>query len=171
MIDFSSGIEIGSFFLFFVYGVLIVIYLAVLKAFVDCLGQFMTKHHTPHHRSVVDLGIRQEAANRHADDKTHIFDPFQLAITILKLFSIFGGIMAAFVIITLKFNVFFAFGVTALVALIVWQFINWQHGNRGRIIVRKYEKTIVQMGGHSVGAMILLFIALSLITLGLILLP
>lgn len=154
----------------FAYGILLLFYLIILKLFMNCIDELMTKHHSVSHRSVIDVQIRQEAANRHADDKTHTLDAYMIAVTFLKIVILVGMLTGIFVLLIIKLNIFFALGMAVLMGLIAWQLNTWRKG-KGRDVVRRTEDIFIQMGGYSLGSLIILAIALILISIGLILLP
>lgn len=169
MNELSSGSDWNSLLLFAAYGVLIFLYLIILKVLMNCIEQLTSKS-TPATRSVIDVDIHREAANRHVDDKSHTFDAFGFAMTFLKLIISLGGIVAIFVLITIKLNVFFAFGISVLVGVIVWQFMEWRKG-KGKEVIKHYEGIFIQIGGYNIGTLIFFVIALILVTVGLVLLP
>lgn len=165
-----SGNESGELIYLFAYGLLLLLYLIILKLFMNCIDELMSKSHTLSHKSVIDLQIRQEAANRHTDDKTHTFDAYRMAITFVKIVILLCTLTGIFVLLIIKLNIFFALGMAVLMGIVAWQVNNWRNG-KGKEVVRRSEDVFIQMGGYSLGSLVILGIALILISVGLILLP
>lgn len=170
MEELHAGTDWNSLIVFIAYGLLICLYLVTLKLLLNCIEQLMSSKNNPVRRSIIDVDIHREAANRHADDKTHMFDPYAFALTFLKIFILITGVAGIFIIITIKLNVFFAFGIAVLVGVIAWQLVQW-HNRKGKEVVRRYENIFIKIGGYNIGTLIFFVIALVLITAGLILLP
>lgn len=170
MNNLSSAVEWDSLIFLAAYGVLILLYLVILKLLMNCIEQLTAKGSNTFHRSVIDVQIRQEAANLHTDDKTHTFDAFLLAMTFLKAVVLVVGLAGVFILVTLKLNIFFAFGVAALASVVAWQINLWRKG-KGKDIIKRSEHIFIQVGGYNIGTLIFFIIALILVTAGLILLP
>lgn len=169
MNEMSSNLEWDTLLLFAAYGVLIFLYLIILKLLMNCIEQ-MSQKNIRTQRSVIDVDIHRDAGSRHADDKMRTFDAFYFALTFLKLAVAIGGVVGIFVLITLKLNVFFAFGIAALTGVGVGQFIQWKNG-RGQEIMKRYDSLFTRMGGYSTVMFIFFLIALIVVTILLILLP
>lgn len=165
-----SGNETTSLVYLFAYGILLLLYIVILKLFMNCIDELMTKSHSVVHRSIIDVQIRQEAANRHTEDKTHTFDAYMIAMTFLKIIILLGTLTGIFVLLIIKLNIFFALGTAVLMAVVAWQFNVWRNG-KGKDLVKRSESVFIQLGGYSLGSLIILAIALILISVGLIILP
>lgn len=152
-----------------IYALLILAYFIILKVLLSCIEQLLSKNGRSH-KSVIDVQIHQEAANRHADDKDHTFDAFNMALEFLKIVLILGGVVGLFVIIVLKLNVFFAFGIYTLLGVVAWQLVQWRNSN-GKEVIKRYEDFIIRIGGYNAGTFVVFSIALILVTVGLIMLP
>lgn len=169
MNEMSSGFEWDSLIVFAVYGVLIFLYLIILKMLMNCIEQ-MSQKNLRTQRSIIDVDIHRDAGSRHADEHMRTFDAFYLALTFLKLALALGGIFGIFILITLKLNVFFAFGIASAVGVAVGLFIQWKEG-RGRDIMKRYDNLFARMGGYSTVMFVFFLIALAVVTIVLILLP
>lgn len=170
MHELGTGTDWNSLFLIMGYGVLIFMYLVILKVLMNCIEQIMSSKNNQHHRSIIDLDIRQEAANRHIDDKNHTFDAYAFALAFLKVAVAIGGVVGIFIILLLKFNVFLATGVFAFILIFTWQFMLWREA-KGREIINKYETKFIEIGGYNIGTLFFFALALILVTVGLIALP
>lgn len=169
MNNLSSDASSWDYFLLFAaYGILILLYIVILKALMNCIEHMMSKNHHSQ-RSVIDVQIHQNSKIHH-DDKMKSFDFYPLALEFLKISLIIGGLVEIFVLITLKLNVFFAFGISVLVAGIGWQVHQWHNGG-GHDLVAKYENVLIRIGGYNIVTLIFLFVAFIFVTIGLVLLP
>jgi hypothetical protein len=170
MNELSSGVDRGSLLIIIAYCVLIALYLLILKVLLNFVEELMSKNRRGAQRSIIDVEIHEELANRHADDKTHTFDAYGFALNFLKVVIAFVGIVGGFLILVYKLNIFFALVAALLIAVVTWQFIQWKKG-RGKEFIRRYENLFIRIGGYNLGTLIFFVIALLLVTVGLILLP
>lgn len=169
MNEMSPGFEWDTLLLFAAYGVLIFLYLIILKLLMSCIKQ-MTQKNVRMQRSIIDVDIHRDAGSRHADDKMRTFDAFYFALAFLKLAVALGGVVGIFILITLKLNVFFAFGIAAAVGVLVGQVIRWKNG-KGQEFMKRYDGLFIRLGGYSTAMFIFFLIALCVVTVALVLLP
>jgi hypothetical protein len=141
---------------FLAYGILILLYLIILRLLLNLLQQMGDKHIAQ--RSVIDRDIHRTMTN-HVETSMHAFDAYNIAIVIVK-----GGIsaiaMAAIIVLlVIKFG-FLATGVLiVIVVTVIYAVDHWLKSREKpgsfRAEVRKY----VQKAG-SVGTIIMLSILL-----------
>ncbi|MDB5184119.1 MAG: hypothetical protein JWO07_800 [Candidatus Saccharibacteria bacterium] len=137
------------------YGLVILLYLVILRLLLNFLQQLSDKHHR--HQSIIDRGIRAMKSHR-IDGSMQAFDPYTIAVIIAK-----GGIATismAVVIVLLVTKV----GPTATAALLVavilvaWAVNHWLK-SREKVGTIKEIRTYIQKSG-SIGSVVVLSIAL-----------
>ena len=165
----SSDINWDSLIILAAYGVLILMYLIVLKLLMRCLEQMFNKAPQAQN-TVVDMDIRLEAANKHADDKNFMFDPYGVAVVIVKVFFSIAAIVAAYTIVMIKLNVLIATSGAVFIGVAVWRLNEWRKRG-GAHKLEEYDEAFARMGGYNIGTLIFLVIAFILATVGLIVLP
>lgn len=141
----------------FLYGLIILLYLIILRLLLNMLQQLNDKHHRTQ-KSIIDVDVHRIMTPQ-VESSMHAFDISTLAITIAK-----GGIaaiaMAAIIVLlVLKIGFFATLIIIAIVILIAWALDLWLRSREKPGGIRSEVQKYVQKSG-SVGTILLLSILL-----------
>jgi small-conductance mechanosensitive channel len=145
-----------SFPILLAYGLLILLYLLILKLLINLLQQMGDKHMLQ--RSVIDRDIHQTMTNR-VETSMHAFDIYSVAIVIAK-----GGIAvlamaAVMVLLVLKVGVLATMLLVIVVILLLYAYNQWVRSREKDKSIRGEIRKYVQKSG-SIGMILLLSISL-----------
>jgi len=142
--------------IFLMYGLLILLYLIILRLLLNLLQQLGDKH--AYQRSVVDRDIHQTMTRR-VETSMHAFNVYDLAIVIAKAGITTIAMAAIIILLTVKFGIVATILLIAITIILLYTVDRWLKSREKpgsfRADVRKY----VQKAG-SVGTIVMLSIAL-----------
>lgn len=147
------------------YGLLILLYLLILKLLLNFLQQMGDKHRTQ--KSVIDVDIHNTMTPQ-VESSMHTFDVYSIAIVIAK-----GGITATamaaiIVLLVLKVGILATALLILIVIVFLWGLNHWLNHREKVGTIREIRRYVQKSG--SVGSVVMLSIALVVVLFGMILL-
>jgi|GEM_PF-7096634 len=142
--------------LLFLYGLIILLYLFILRLLLNVLQQLNDKHHVQ--RSVVDVDIRRVMTPQ-VESSMHAFDISMIAITIAKGAIATVATAVVIILLVLKVGILATALLVAIVVLIAWAVDIWLRSRKKPAGVRAQMYKIVQRSG-SFGMILMLSILL-----------
>lgn len=159
----SLGLSDNQYWFFIGYCILIFIYLVILRLLLNFLQQLTQKNRTQ--RSIVDVDIH-EAMNPRMDDSMRAFDPYPLAIVVVRATMAVIGMAIVLLVSYVKIGLLGTAGLVIAAILLSWAYSRWINQHNKTELSRSVQH-FVQTGGSYV-SVILLFIALGLVTVALV---
>lgn len=144
-----------SFPVMMLYGILILLYLTILRLMLDMLQQMGKKHVVQ--KFVVDADI-QRARTGDADRNMHEFDSYGLAITIAKTGLLVLGTAALMVMSVIKLGFIATVFLIAIAILVIWLVSSIIKMIQHTKIIQSVRKAISRSG--NTGSVLMLSIAL-----------
>ncbi len=153
----------SNLWVFMGYGVLIFLYLVILRLLLNFIQQLGHKYRTQ--KSVVDVDIHRTMTPK-IDDSMTAFDPYSIAMAVVKGALAVGGIALVLAILVIKLGVIATGLILVIVILLLWAVSHWLHQKEDSSF-RHQVSRFVKTGGNAISVTLLL-IALALVTIALV---
>jgi hypothetical protein len=146
------------------YGILILLYLVILKVLLNLLQQLGSKHRTQ--RSVIDVDIHN-TMTPHVDSSMQTFDVRSIANIIARGIVTVTAMAILIVLSVIKIGFLATVVLISIVILCMWA-INQLLRQMSRTEIMKTVHKYTQLGGGNTGAIVLLSIGLVVVLFGLV---
>jgi len=145
-----------SFPVLLAYGMIILLYLVILRLLLNLLQQMGDKHRTQ--RSVIDVDVHRTMTPQ-VDSSMHAFDIYSIAIVIAKGGIAMVAMAAMIVLLAIKVGILATVLIVAMVVLCLWTVNQWLRSREKVGSIGGEMRKYVQKSG-SMGTVVLLSIVL-----------
>jgi hypothetical protein len=147
----SGSTTTSNFWVFVGYGILIFLYLVILRLLLNFIQQLGQKYRTQ--KSVVDVDIHRTMTPK-IEDSMIAFDPYSIAMTVVKGAMAIIGMAIAIIILVLKLGVVATGLILVTAVLLLWAVNHWLR-QRDSSSFRHRVNHFIKTGGNAVSVTVL----------------